>query len=446
MLVKQFEYKPLAHFSYAILSDGKMALVDPERDPGEYYEFAEKHNSKIVAVFETHPHADFVSSHLQIHRETGATIYTSELLGAGYTHQHFDEGDHFKMGAVEFSAINTPGHSPDSITIVAKSKNETALFTGDTLFIGDVGRPDLREKAGNQTAKRQDLAKAMFNTITTKFKDIPGEAMVYPAHVAGSLCGKGMSADHTSSTLEEQRKTNWAFKIRNEEEFVDHLLDSQPFIPHYFGYNVDLNKTGAPTLRSAIADIPYNLFETEVNGDPLVVDTRDAEVYKKGHKRNSINIMATNETHKFETWLGAIIRPEEEFSVVANSAAEAQDVLNRIAKIGYETQVKRIITLEEPNGIKSEKLDLKVFKANPKDFTVVDIRNLSETNEGKFFDHALTIPLHKLRERSDEVPTDKPIVVHCAGGYRSAAGSSILETVLPQAQIYDLGEAVKDFQ
>ncbi|MBA81970.1 MULTISPECIES: MBL fold metallo-hydrolase [unclassified Leeuwenhoekiella] len=446
MLIKQFEYKPLSHFSYAILSEGLVALVDPERDPAQYYAFAEEHNAKIVAVFETHPHADFISSHLQIHKETGATIYNSEKTGAGYTHQHFDEGDHFKMGSIDFTALNTPGHSPDSITIVAKTDDETALFTGDTLFIGDVGRPDLRENAGNQKAKRRDLAKAMFQTMTTKFEDLPGDAMVYPAHGAGSLCGKGMSADKTSSSLKEQRETNWAFKVDEEEAFINHLLDSQPFIPHYFGYNVDLNKTGAPTLRNAIADIPFNLFQAEVNGDALVIDTRDEAVYKKGHKRNSINIMAAKEAHKFETWLGSIVQPEEEFSLVTEGAAAAHEILNRIAKIGYETQVKRVITLQESAGVTSPKLDLEAFKANPEAFTVVDIRNRSETENGKFFEHAITIPLHELRERSSEIPTDKPIVVHCAGGYRSAAGSSVLETTLSQATVYDLGDAVKDFQ
>ena len=444
MTIKQFEYKPLAHFSYAILSEDKIALVDPERDPAAYYAFAEEHNAKIVAVFETHPHADFISSHLQIHKETAAVIYNSEKLGAGYTHQHFDEGDHFKMGNVNFSALNTPGHSPDSITIVAKAKDKTALFTGDTLFIGDVGRPDLREKAGNQKAKRHDLAKSMFDTMTTKFNDQPDSAFVYPAHGAGSLCGKGMSADQTWSTLGEQRETNWAFKMDEEESFINHLLDSQPFIPHYFGYNVDLNKTGAATLRNAVADIPFSLFESELNGDALVIDTRSEADFKKGHKRNSFNIMALKPEHKFETWLGAIVKPEEEFSVVVSNAAHAHEVLDRIAKIGYESQVKRVITLESNFGLTQELIDLKAFKQDPKAFTVVDIRNTSETESGKFFDHAWTIPLHELRERTGEIPTEKPIVVHCAGGYRSAAGSSILADAL-KTPVYDLGEAVNEF-
>jgi glyoxylase-like metal-dependent hydrolase (beta-lactamase superfamily II) len=158
MIIKQFEDKPLAHYSYVILSGNEMALVDPSRDPEPYYKFAEENDAKIVAIFETHPHADFISGHLQIHKETEAIIYVSELVGADYPHKTFDDGATFKMNEVTFTAINTPGHSPDGITIVAKDKNaKQAIFTGDTLFIGDVGRPDLREKAGNINAKREKL-------------------------------------------------------------------------------------------------------------------------------------------------------------------------------------------------------------------------------------------------------------------------------------------------
>ena len=155
----------------------------------QYYVFAKENNARIVAVIETHPHADFVSSHLQIHKETGATIYNSEKLGADYPHKAFDEGDNLKIGKAFLRALNTPGHSPDSITIVAEEGGETVLFTGDTLFIGDVGRPDLREKAGNMKAKRQELAEMMYDTLQNQFTDIPDDAVVYPAHGAGSFCG-----------------------------------------------------------------------------------------------------------------------------------------------------------------------------------------------------------------------------------------------------------------
>ena len=446
MKIKQFEYKPLSHYSYAIISEGKMALVDPERDPTQYYAFAEENDAQIVAVFETHPHADFVSSHLQIHEETGAKIYSSKKTGADYPHTTFDDDDTVKMGNIKFTAINTPGHSPDSITIQATDGDNTALFTGDTLFIGDVGRPDLREKAGHLKAKREELTKMMFNTIQTKFKDLPDNAYVYPAHGAGSLCGKGMSADASSSTLGNERISNWAFKNQTEEQFTEHLLSSQPFIPHYFGYNVAINKDGASNLSRSIGNIPLQLSISETRDDILVIDTRDESDFKKNHLPGSINIMATSETSKFETWLGSIVKPEEEFYVVVTSVEEANTLLNRIAKIGYEKQVKAIVTLGNGDLKTSPDFNISEFKENKKAFTIVDIRNDSEVEEGKIFETALTIPLHQLRERVSEIPNDKPIVVHCAGGYRSAAGSSILETELKNTTVFDLSDAVTEFQ
>ncbi len=185
MDIKQFKDEPLAHYSYALVSNGKMAVIDPARNPTQYYKFAEEHHAKIVAVFETHPHADFVSGHLQIHEETGATIFISEKVGVSYPHTSFDEGQSVKIGNTSIKPLHTPGHSPDSLTFVAEEDGKTALFTGDTLFIGNVGRPDLREKAGNMKAKRVELAKQMYQTMQTKFNDLPDDALVYPAHGAG---------------------------------------------------------------------------------------------------------------------------------------------------------------------------------------------------------------------------------------------------------------------
>ncbi|MET7029810.1 MBL fold metallo-hydrolase [Sediminicola luteus] len=442
MKVEQFEYKPLSHYSYALISDGEMAIIDPERNPMQYYAFAKANNAKIKAVIETHPHADFVSSHLQIHKETGATIYNSEKLGADYPHHSFDEGDSIKIGKATLNAINTPGHSPDSITIVAKEGDKTILFTGDTLFIGDVGRPDLREKAGKMKAKRQELAEAMYNTIQEKFTHLPDDAIVYPAHGAGSLCGKSMS-DANSSTLGNERMGNWAFKKQTQEEFVDTLLDSQPFIPSYFGYNVDVNKTGAATLRNAIAGVPFQL---DASAKGLIVDVREEAEFKKGHLKGSINIQATSEDSKFETWLGAIVAPEEKFSLVIDKPEDLEPMLHRVAKIGYEKQLQGVLTLSKESLLKMKPLDLQDFKKNPDKYTIVDIRNQSEINEGKFFEKALEHPLNELRESAKNIPTNKPVVVHCAGGYRSAAGSSILESELDGVTVFDLSEDVNDFK
>lgn len=442
MEIKQFEYKPLAHYSYAIVSNGEMAVIDPERNPFKYYAFAQEHDAKIVAVIETHPHADFVSSHLQIHKETGAAIYHSKLLGADYDFVPFDEGEVLKIGDITISALNTPGHSPDSITVVAEQGGKMALFTGDTLFIGDVGRPDLREKAGNMTAKRQELAEMMYDTIQNKFKDLPDGALVYPAHGAGSLCGKNLSSDN-SSTLGNERMGNWAFKTQSKEEFVGTLLDSQPFIPSYFGFDVDTNRKGPDNLRTSVAKIPFRLNSVT---DGLIVDVRDEMVFKKGHLPGSINIMAVSENSKFETWLGAIVEPDEPFSIVIDKPKDLEMVLERVAKIGYEKQVKLVFTLDHSNLLSSNKLDLSDFKQHPEKYTIVDIRNQSEVEDGKFFETAINYPLNDLRKSVDQIPMDKPLVVHCAGGYRSTAGSSILETLVDKVPVYDLGEHVNDFK
>ncbi|WP_072765458.1 MBL fold metallo-hydrolase [Arenibacter nanhaiticus] len=441
MDIKQFEYKPLAHYSYAIVSDGKMAVIDPERDPKQYYDYAKAKNATIVAIIETHPHADFVSSHLEIHQKTGATIYNSEKLGADYPHTSFDDNDHIILGKIRLSAINTPGHSPDSITVVATEGEKTALFTGDTLFIGDVGRPDLREKAGNTTAKRLELAEMMFHTIQTKFTALPDDALVYPAHGAGSLCGKNLS-EANSSTLGNERMGNWAFKENSKQDFINTLLDSQPFIPSYFGYDVDLNKSGAPNLIPALEEVPFNA-RTEASG--LIVDIRAKEDFKKGYLKGSINIQAVSEEDKFETWLGAIIMPKEAFTLVIDQAKNRYKLLHRVAKIGYEKQLKQVITLADGNLEKSATLDLADFRKHPEKYTIVDIRNKSEVEEGKIFKSAISHPLNELRTTAQDIPTDRPIVVHCAGGYRSAAGSSVLQQILTGPIIYDLSDDVKGF-
>ena len=442
MKIKQFEYKPLAHYSYALISDGEMAIVDPERDPMQYYTLAKANKAKIIAVIETHPHADFVSSHLQIRNETGATIYNSEKLGADYPHTSFDERDRITIGKATLTAINTPGHSPDSITILAKEGEKTVLFTGDTLFIGDVGRPDLREKAGNMKAKREELAEMMYDTIQNKFTGLPDDAIVYPAHGAGSLCGKSMS-DAASSTLGNERMGNWAFKAQSKEEFVGTLLDGQPFIPSYFGFNVDINKTGAENLRLAIGAIP---FQIGASADGLIVDVREETEFKKRHLKGSFNIQATSEDSTFETWLGAIVEPNEKFSLVIDSPDDLEIILHRTAKIGYEKQLQKVLTLSGKDFVKMPQLDLQDFKKNTDNYTIVDVRNASEVAEGKFFENALSRPLNNLRHTSDEIPTDRPIVVHCAGGYRSAVGSSILSKKLNGVTVFDLSEAVKEFE
>ena len=445
MKIKQFKDAPLAHYSYAIVSEGKMALVDPSRNPMQYYKYAEEQNARITTVLETHPHADFVSSHLQISEQTGADIYVSKLLGAEYKHISFDDGDSIKLGNIIFKAINTPGHSPDSISIVAEDTNKTILFTGDTLFIGDVGRPDLRENVGNMKAKRVELAKDMYHTIQNKFNHLPDEALVYPAHGAGSLCGKNMSKD-SSSTLGNERMGNWAFKEQTEAEFLENILEDQPIIPSYFGFNVDINKQGAENVQKSKGAVNVELLAEKLEEGVVILDTRDGDIYKNAHFPNSINIMARSDKDAFETWMGVLIKPEKDFYLVVESINDIEYVLERTAKIGYEKQVKAIITISDKVSVPSDKLDLKHFKKNPEDYTIVDIRSKSEVAGAKIFGNALSFPLNELEENADQIPSDKPIVVHCAGGFRSAAGSSILENKFKNTKVYDLSVAIEKFK
>jgi hydroxyacylglutathione hydrolase len=444
MKIEQFEDKGLSHYSYAILSecDSKIVLIDPSRNIAPYLAYAEKHAATIIGVIETHPHADFVSGHLELHHTTGAIIYCSQLLGAEYPHQTFDDGAVIEFGKIKLKALNTPGHSPDSICVVLEHEGiDKAVFTGDTLFIGDCGRPDLREQAGNLTVKREELASQMFHSLRNKLLLLDNEVWVYPAHGAGTLCGKALS-EANRSTMGAERLSNWSLQEISEKQFVETLLEDQPFIPKYFSYNVALNKQGAANLKSSIAAVPARNVYRPLNNRIFIVDNRPEKDFKTRHLPGSINIQ--NEG-KFETWLGSIINPEEAFYLVAEDSGMLSELLTRIAKIGYESFIEAAFVFDKGTE-KMDDLNLDAFKRNVADYTIVDIRNPSEVKEHPIFKNSIHIPLFELRERVLEIPFNKPIVVHCAGGYRSAAGSSIVNNALKgKTKVYDLGEAVKDF-
>ncbi|GAB2798469.1 glyoxylase-like metal-dependent hydrolase (beta-lactamase superfamily II)/rhodanese-related sulfurtransferase [Hymenobacter luteus] len=444
MKIEQFEDKGLAHFSYAILSEcaREIVLVDPARDPQPYYDFARQHDAQIVAVLETHPHADFVSSHREVAQHTGAVIRVSKLLGAEYAHEAFDDGDSFTVGKLTFRALNTPGHSPDSVsTVLIREGRDVAVFTGDTLLIGDVGRPDLREKAGNLTAKREELAKQLYHSTREKLMTLADDVLVYPAHGAGSLCSKATSTA-SSSTIGAEKNGNYALRPQSEEAFVQELLADQPFIPKYFGYDVDLNKAGAPDFAPGVARVPRLAVGEALAAGVVIVDTRPEAEFKRGHLPQAINIQQGG---KFETWLGSLVGPTERFYLLAADGAVLDDVIRKTAKIGYEPLILGARVGSPGHEETMPALDVEAFRAHPDRYTVVDIRNPSEHAHEPLFAGSLSIPLPELRERAGEIPTGKPVVVHCAGGYRSAAGSSIVAPALPGTSVFDLGEAVKSF-
>ncbi|TGD82692.1 MBL fold metallo-hydrolase [Hymenobacter wooponensis] len=441
--IQQFYDKGLAHASYAVRCGRQVVIIDPARDPQPYYDFADEHEAKIIGVIETHPHADFVSSHLEIAQETGATIYVSKLVKAGYPHQYFDEGDRISLGTVELHAINTPGHSPDSISIVLMDElgQTRAVFTGDTLFVGDVGRPDLREDDNVGGHSREELAAQLYHSTRNKLMTLPPTTRVYPAHGPGSLCGKTTSPD-LDSTIGKELKSNYALQPMSEAEFVKVLLEDQPFMPKYFGHDVLLNKQGALPFEDSIRAVPRIYSEKELEPGVLVIDTRAAEQFRAGHLPGAINLM---DGGKFETWLGSIVGPKEPFYLLADSQIGLDTVIRKTAKIGYEGNVRGALLTPQLLPVTSPEVHVEEVREQPERFTIVDIRNRTEAKQ-PIFENSLLIPLPELRERAQEVPTDKPILVHCAGGYRSAAGASILQAALPGAEVFDLGEAISTFQ
>jgi hydroxyacylglutathione hydrolase len=440
MIIHQFYDMGLAHASYAVIRTGKMIMIDPARDPQPYYDFADMHDADIVGVIETHPHADFVSSHLEIHKTTGAVIYVSELTGAEYPHESFDDGDTIELNDIKLKAINTPGHSPDSICILAvdENGNEKAIFTGDTLFVGDVGRPDLRENAGNITAKKEELARQMYHSTREKLMTLPHNITVYPTHGPGSLCGKNMSPD-LQSTIGRELRENYALQLMDELTFVKILTEDQPFIPKYFGSDVAMNKKGAPGFSDSVSHVLRLKGGVTIEKEALVVDTRPNAEFMKGHEKGAINLQNGG---KFETWLGAIVGPDERFYLVADDEEELEKVIAKAAKIGYEKNIIAGISAPEYPLLPERNFNLPRFTTNPEKYTVVDVRNEIEAEDGLIFGNALIIPLPELRERVNEIPEDKPIVVHCAAGYRSAAAASIIAAKISAVPVLDLSEAV----
>lgn len=430
----QFTNADLAHYSYAIVSDGKMAVIDPARDPEQYYAYAQEQQATITAVFETHPHADFVSAHAEIAATTGATIFVSPLVGADYVHTPFTQGSTYTLGAVLLRGLATPGHSPDSISVLLEHNGTPVeLFSGDTLFVGDVGRPDLRETVGNVTAVREQLAGMMFETVEQILKPLADTIRVFPAHGAGSLCGKALG-NEPFTTIGKEKATNPAFAMQTKEEFIARLTEGQPFIPKYFAHNVQTNKQGAKPYNTSINSIPV---VTSIPTDALIVDTRTLVEFNSGHRHGALHIA---DGMSFETWLGSIISPAEQFYLVVEDQEAKATILHKVANIGYEQNVQGVHlgvlgTATIPAFSKTD-IDLDLY-------TILDVRNPTEIATKPIFTGSISLPLYELRERLQQLPTNKPVLVHCAGGYRSAVAVSILRS--QHIESFDLSTAIHNY-
>jgi hydroxyacylglutathione hydrolase len=438
VIFKQFYLPCLAHASYIVGDEHThaAAVVDPQRDVDQYVEFAAEHSLEIKHVILTHLHADFVAGHLELRDRAGAAIYLGAKAKAGYAFTPLADGATIELGGVRLKALETPGHTPESVSIVVydRSASETepyAVLTGDTLFIGDVGRPDLRAALGWSAT---DLGGMLFDSLHEKLLGLPDASLVYPAHGAGSLCGKAISKE-TVSTLGEQRRTNYALQPMTKDAFIRVVTADQPDAPSYFTYDAVLNSEERATLDQALAREMNPLTLDEVIAlqakGAQVLDTRDPAEFASAHLIGSINIGLAGQ---FATWAGTILDREHPIVIIADPGREKESAL-RLGRIGFDhvagylkdglyslkAQPERVGWTESLNA--KYAAELLAGDAAP---LAVDVRNPRE-REQKFIAGSVAMPLNHLLETAATLPKDRTLLVHCAGGYRSSIAASLLQ-------------------
>jgi hydroxyacylglutathione hydrolase len=437
VILKQFYLGCLAHASYLIGDEAThdAVVVDPQRDVDEYLAFAKAHGLEIRHVVLTHFHADFLAGHLELRQRTGARIYLGAAASAEYAFTALRDGDAIELGRVRLTALETPGHTVESISLLVFDLDKSgerphAVLTGDTLFVGDVGRPDLRVALGWSAT---DLGGMLYDSLHAKLLALPDESLVYPAHGAGSLCGKALSKE-TFSTVGEQRRSNYALQPMTKRAFLDLVMADQPDAPAYFVYDGVLNTRERPTLDEALARelTPLSLDRVlalqEVGAQ--VLDTRDASEFAAAHLAGSINIGLGGQ---YATWAGTILSREKPIVIIANPGAERESAL-RLGRIGFDHVIGHL-----EGGLASLKsrpdLTWKTDRVSPllaSEFVAsgelcpVDVRTAHE-RDAKRIQGSVGIPLNRLEERLSELPRNRPLLVHCAGGYRSSIAASLLQ-------------------
>ena len=437
MILEQFYLNCLAHASYLIADERSKvaAVVDPQRDIDRYVAFAEERGLRIEHVLLTHLHADFVAGHLELRDRLGATIYLGAKANAEYRFTPLADGDRVELGRVRLQAIETPGHTPESISIAVYDleRSETApyaVLTGDTLFVGDVGRPDLRVALGWSAS---DLGNLLYDSLHSKLLPLPDASLVYPAHGAGSLCGKAISKE-TVSTIGEQRRVNYALQPMSKQAFVDLVTADQPDAPAYFTYDAVLNSRERQTLDESLAAglQPLTLeavLDIQRSGGQ-VLDTRDAGDFAAAHLAGSINIGLGGQ---YATWAGTILRHDAPTVIVADPGREAESAL-RLGRIGFDRVVgylkDGLRSLESRGDLtkETERVSPAVAAERLADGSAiaVDVRTPNERRQ-KSIAGSVSVPLNHLVERLADIPKDRSVLVYCAGGYRSSIAASLLQ-------------------
>lgn len=436
MKIEQIYTGCLAQGAYYIESEGEAAIIDPLRESKPYIEKARREGAKIKYIFETHFHADFVSGHVDLADKTGATIIYGPKAQASFQFHESKDGEIFHLGNVKIKVLHTPGHTMESATYLLLDENgkEHAIFSGDTLFIGDVGRPDLAQK-GDLT--QDDLAGFLFDSLRKKIMPLPDSVIVYPAHGAGSACGKNMSKE-TTDTLGNQKKTNYALRANmTREEFIKEVTDGLLPPPQYFAQNVALNKSEAQgldeVLKKGKVALDVETFEAMANHEgALVLDTRKQEEFSKDHIPNSIFIGIDGD---FAPWVGALIPDLQQPIIFLSPEGREEEVVTRLSRVGYDNTLGYLkggidawkAAGKETDQIKSIEAKDFALAYQTGGINVLDVRKPTEY-EAEHVDHAQSFPLDYISKKMDEIDQDKAYHIHCAGGYRSMIAASILKS------------------
>ena len=436
MKIQQIYTGCLAQGAYYIESAGEVAIIDPLRETAPYLKKAQQDGAKIKYVFETHFHADFVSGHIDLARKTGATIVYGPNANTNYEVHHAHDGEVFKLGDVKIKVLHTPGHTLESTTylLIDEQGRNNAIFTGDTLFIGDVGRPDLAIK---NDLTENDLAGMLFDSLHTKIMPLEDSVVVYPAHGAGSACGKNMSKE-TSDTLGNQKKFNYALRAQTRDQFIDEVTAGLTKAPQYFAKNARMNQQGYENIDAVMKrgsePLTPDEFEAAVNAtNALVLDVRNAQDFAAGFVPNAINIGLNG---SFAPWVGALVADlKQPIALVTPAGQEAETVL-RLARVGYDNCVGYLAggmgawraAGKESDTVDSISATEFVQKlAQEPTLNVLDVRKPAEF-EAEHLITAQNLPLDYLSENMAQVQKQNTYYLHCAGGYRSMVAASILKS------------------